>query len=806
MDTDSNSLKLLCINVDHTFVAYLMAAAEPIILSLDICRNSEEARQKIASTTYNAYLLDLGVNEIATLSLINDIKQKSGKKGPIIVISDPYRDDKHLEVLKENNTIDYVLQKPLFPQQVDKLLDDLSQHQSATTTPAVSSGGRLQELRRAYDKTIYDKIALLAKLIKAVQNNPKQTELDELKNAVHKMGGSAGSYGYDKVSLLCKELDKQISEKLTSIHTIDVKWLNSLDDFLTKIKAAFQKNTETGNQSYIISSFVPRPSIFVVDYDLRLLELLERVKEQFPIDLYIESDPKKALERLKSQEFSPRAIVVSQNFPNSPYTGNDVLQAHKGSSQAMVSAMILDSDDLDTRFDVMSRGVNYVFHRPVSAYMLLRSMKDALDIRALHNFRVLVLDDDIDFCNFVTIMLSEVGLNVKSIQDSDDLIPTLREFNPHILLLDFLLAKFDGLQLLRTLRQDVAYNKLIIIIVTSSDESATRLSAYAAKADDIIYKPLDKALLQNRVLGLLERYVTLGQHAEAQTNTGFVKEKSLLTQLHDYLIKPGRHNQFLAIFEINRFADWAEKHGYADTNAVMVSISNQLQWETNKETTTFAYSTSKFAMIFNGLASKVVETKMYNLLMRIVESLPHLNLEFNCSVIPVSPSFGTAQDLLQAAEQGLYEARQKESAPVKVITIMPKDSVDHHREVILVDTDEDLLRILKTSFESYGLIVKTFVDAESTLRDLLERKASQLPALIIAERKLPDMDGLEMLNRLKARFTDPIPIFFLTVFSSDKDVSEGLKQGALEYVGKPFNLSILIQKALKVVFQDEEHA
>lgn len=131
MNTGSLSLILLCLNVDHTFVAYLMAAAEPIVLSLDVCRNADEVRQKLATTSYDAYLVDLTTTDISIITQIAEMRKKHEKKAPIVVISDPYRDERQLQLLKENNTIDTILQKPLFPQQVDKFLEDLSQRRLA---------------------------------------------------------------------------------------------------------------------------------------------------------------------------------------------------------------------------------------------------------------------------------------------------------------------------------------------------------------------------------------------------------------------------------------------------------------------------------------------------------------------------------------------------------------------------------------------------------------------------------------------------------------------------------------------------
>ena len=107
---------------------------------------------------------------------------------------------------------------------------------------------------------------------------------------------------------------------------------------------------------------------------------------------------------------------------------------------------------------------------------------------------------------------------------------------------------------------------------------------------------------------------------------------------------------------------------------------------------------------------------------------------------------------------------------------------------MLVDPDEELLKILRTAFEAHGITVHTFTDGESALNSILSRSADALPSLIIVERKLIDMDGLDMIIKINDHFNTTVPFYILSIYCSDKDISEGIKQGALEYIGKPLTL------------------
>ena len=208
---------------------------------------------------------------------------------------------------------------------------------------------------------------------------------------------------------------------------------------------------------------------------------------------------------------------------------------------------------------------------------------------------MLVLDDDPDFCNFVTIVLSEIGVEVKSINNSAALFPTLEEYHPSLLILDIVLPKYDGLDLLKTIRQDVSYDNLIVVIVTSNEETTTRLSAYAAKADDIMYKPLDIAVLQARVQSLASLHKPTAEPSPKGETTGLLNLKTLITQLNQNIEFPPAIPHYLVVFEINKFTEWLMKKGSTAVNELLQYINSHIEHEYDTSMQSFSYSIAKYA-------------------------------------------------------------------------------------------------------------------------------------------------------------------------------------------------------------------
>lgn len=119
--------------------------------------------------------------------------------------------------------------------------------------------------------------------------------------------------------------------------------------------------------------------------------------------------------------------------------------------------------------------------------------------------------------------------------------------------------------------------------------------------------------------------------------------------------------------------------------------------------------------------------------------------------------------------------------------------------VVIVDDDEDLLRLLMTSFKSQGFEVKGFITGKEALDYLLDEAHIQSMCLLVLDRMLPDMDGLEVLRQLHEHSTHRVPVLILSLLSAEKDIMEGLQQGAVDYITKPFSVLILMQKARTLI-------
>ncbi len=102
-------------------------------------------------------------------------------------------------------------------------------------------------------------------------------------------------------------------------------------------------------------------------------------------------------------------------------------------------------------------------------------------------------------------------------------------------------------------------------------------------------------------------------------------------------------------------------------------------------------------------------------------------------------------------------------------------------KILVVDDDPQLRSLVGLALDRAGFAVVTAADGQSALM----QAARELPDLIVLDQGLPELDGLEVCRRIRAK--SEVPILFLTARDDELDRIIGLELGADDYVTKPFS-------------------
>ncbi|KZY55104.1 DNA-binding response regulator [Erythrobacter sp. HI0063] len=113
--------------------------------------------------------------------------------------------------------------------------------------------------------------------------------------------------------------------------------------------------------------------------------------------------------------------------------------------------------------------------------------------------------------------------------------------------------------------------------------------------------------------------------------------------------------------------------------------------------------------------------------------------------------------------------------------------------IALVDDDRNILTSVSIALQAEGFATRVYSEGEAALKALLENP----PHLAVFDIKMPGMDGMELLRRLREH--SALPVIFLTSKDDEQDEEAGFAMGADDYISKPFSLRLLLARVRAIL-------
>jgi two-component system, OmpR family, alkaline phosphatase synthesis response regulator PhoP len=148
----------------------------------------------------------------------------------------------------------------------------------------------------------------------------------------------------------------------------------------------------------------------------------------------------------------------------------------------------------------------------------------------MDSVKILIVDDEPDILEFLKYNLEKEGFKVFTASDGEEGIKIAEREIPHLVILDIMMPKMDGVEVCRTLRSKPEFATTLIVFLTAREEDYSQIAALDVGGDDYITKPIRPRVFLSRIKALLRR----------SERTDIRKEESLLIQAGDLLIDPER--------------------------------------------------------------------------------------------------------------------------------------------------------------------------------------------------------------------------------------------------------------------------
>ncbi len=127
----------------------------------------------------------------------------------------------------------------------------------------------------------------------------------------------------------------------------------------------------------------------------------------------------------------------------------------------------------------------------------------------------------------------------------------------------------------------------------------------------------------------------------------------------------------------------------------------------------------------------------------------------------------------------------------------PSPEAPRQQVIALVDDDRNILTTVSIGLQAEGFATRVYSDGAAALKALLENP----PDLAVCDIKMPQMDGLELLQKLREK--SALPVIFLTSKDEEPDEALGLAMGADDYITKPFSQRLLVARIRAILRRSE---
>ena len=119
--------------------------------------------------------------------------------------------------------------------------------------------------------------------------------------------------------------------------------------------------------------------------------------------------------------------------------------------------------------------------------------------------KILIVDDEVAICQVLSMALDNEGFETLSVHDGKAAWQALVDFQPDLVLLDWMLPHTSGIELARKIKSDVELSALPIIMLTARSEEDSKITGLESGADDYVTKPFSSRELISRIKAVLRR-------------------------------------------------------------------------------------------------------------------------------------------------------------------------------------------------------------------------------------------------------------------------------------------------------------
>jgi DNA-binding response OmpR family regulator len=634
---------------------------------------------------------------------------------------------------------------------------------SAQTVARASDA--LRALRERFRETSAGTIALLDDLARQLGADPAAPEtVTALRRELHRVHGTAGSYGFSEASRLAAKLEQRVASWELDPTLESTQRATLIGHFVSALRLAMSAEAVVGHAP------VARRRMMLIDV---AAPYARRLRSDAALRGYqLTSLRAGDLTSTSLREIAPHVVVL----PIEHVAGLGEL-----TTSANIGIIALTDRSAPTGVATAPAGISTVDQ--ADELGALFDLADRLSLgSSTAGATILVLDDDPSILTIVQFLLESEGVRIMTCDTPNELHQQLAAAAPSLLVMDVRMGDVSGIELAHELRTLPAYRDLPIVLISADTEERTQEQARRAGVDDFIAKPIAAPDLRACIARHLERQRVVRLSEGRHPGTGLPLPPRTTTDVATFVEAAAADGRAVAMIVVRPDVDDLA----GDTAMGWLRETQRIANAVAGSSSVVGYHDGVSLMAVLEGDGEIAESLFEALVFGRVEGSP----AWRCGIVDSEEVPVEIAALRRAAEEAIEMTRQDRASFVRR---WRRHEAGLAPDIVLIEDDAALSDMVQYVLRSAGLAFRAYANGETALEALLAFRTEGRRPLVLLDVDLPGLDGHSVHERLRVERPE-YAVVFITAHAGEIDQVRALRNGALDYVAKPVTFRTLSGK------------
>ena len=416
--------------------------------------------------------------------------------------------------------------------------------------------------------------------------------------------------------------------------------------------------------------------------------------------------------------------------------------------------------------------------------------------------KILLVDDDITILKLLENAFTLEGYKVYICEDSASVMDTVAITRPDIIILDIMMPRFSGYEILEKIKLKPEYSDMHVIFLSAKGDIDDKIKGIKSGADDYITKPFVIGEVITRVEMIMRRSYNYREKLLKDCLTDAYSRYYFNLRIAEELERYKRNGTIfsIAFVDMDYFKNINDQYGHQTGDHVLKEFVSHIARNIRGCDSIYRYGGEEFVILLPDTTEEKASTVIDRLRQRFSDEPISvggvaLHVTFCAGIKQVCDKDESVEQLIRDADKAMYYA--KKCGRNRVVVYGKEMEVQSLKKTLLIVDDENtILKLLKDRLSNIGYNVITAKDGKSAIALAAETH----PDAVVLDLILPDIDGFEVCRQIKENIlTQSSKIIMLSKKKQKKSIVRGLYSGADDYVTKPFSMEELEARIMRVL-------